>query len=162
LTERLFGRHVLRRAVHHPELRERLSGGFAFAAELAHGNLRDAEVEDLDEVGVALARDEHDVLRLEVTVHDAEGMRPAQTAGDLASDMNGPAKLEPALRDGVAQARALDVLQHQKERAILELAEVGRRRDVGVLDVRCRHGLALEARDDFRQAAHLGVQHLDG
>ena len=61
----------------------------------------------------------------------------------------------------VAQALAFDVLEHEEERAVLELAEVGRGGDVRVLDVRGGHRLALEARDDLGHARHLGVEHLD-
>ena len=79
LPERLLGRHVLRRSVHHPELGEHLPGlrrlPLAAARDAADRNLGDAEVEHLDEIGIALSLDEHDVLRLQVAVHDAERVR---------------------------------------------------------------------------------------
>jgi len=64
------------------------------------------------------------------------------------------------LLDRPAQALARDVLEHEKEGAVVELAEVGRVHDVRVLDARRGQRLALEAGDDFRQTAHLGVKHL--
>ena len=59
---------------------------------------------------------------------------------------------EPAVGDDLAEARSLDELEHEEERAVLELAEVGRGRDVRMIDVRGRHRLALEARDDLASA----------
>ena len=89
-----------------------------------------------------------------------ERVRAPERARDLPRDVDRATELEAALGDDLAQAASLDVLEHQKERAVVELAEVGRRGDVRVVDVRRRHRLALEARDDLGQAAHLRVQHL--
>jgi len=80
---------------------------------------------------------------------------------NLVGDVQGALGVERAFGDQIAQARTLDVFEHQKERAVVELAEIGRRGDIGVLDVSGRHRLALEARDNFGHPRHLGVQHLD-
>ena len=157
LPERLLRRHVLGRPVDHAGLREDvlLRAGAVVRAELAHLDLGDAEVEDLHEVRVAVALDEHDVLGLEIAMHDLERVRALERAGDLPRDVERAAELEPPARDDLAQARALDELEHEEERAVLELAEVGGGDDVRVVDVRRRHRLALEARDDLGQARHL-------
>ncbi len=123
-------------------------------------HLRDAEVEHLHEVRIALARDEHHVLGLEIAVHDAQRVRAPEGARDLPGDVHRAPELEPALVDDLAQAAALDELEHQEERTVLELSEVRGRRDVRVIDVGGGHRLALEARHDFGHAAHLRVEHL--
>ena len=92
---------------------------------------------------------------------DLERVRARQRGGDLARDMERSPELEPAERDHLSEALALDELEREEERAVLELAEVGRGDDVRVIDVRRCHRLTLEAGDDLRLARHLGVEHLD-
>ena len=70
-----------------------------------------------------------------------------------------PSSRRPSAID-LAQRVPLDVLEDEEERAVLEHAEVGRGGDVRVVDVRGGQRLALEARDDLGQAAHLRVKHL--
>ena len=66
---RLLGRHVARRARDHRRCRE----GRLVDADDA----RQAEVEELDEVVVAGGLGEHHVLRLEIAMHHARGVRVA-------------------------------------------------------------------------------------
>ena len=160
LPERLLRRHVLRGAVDHPELREHLPLLLGFAREPSDGHLRDAEVEHLHEIRIALARDEHHVLGLEVAMDDAQGVRAPEGTRDLPGDVHRATELEPALGDDLAQAAALDELEDQEERTVLELSEVRGRRDVRVIDVGGGHGLALEAGDDLGHPAHLRVEDL--
>ena len=127
-----------------------------FARTRRRSSLGDAEVEHLDEVGIAVLLDEHDVLGLEIAVHDVARVRARERRGDLARDVERAPSVERPARDLGAQALALDVLEHEEERAVLELAEVGGGRDVRVLDVRRGHRLALEARDDLRALRVLG------
>ena len=75
----LLGRHVLRRAGHVQVVGQ----------PRAPAGLRDAEVEDLHEVLYAVRRQQHDVVRLEVAVHDAAGVRRRQGLGDLGDDPRG-------------------------------------------------------------------------
>ena len=93
-------------------------------------------------------------------MHDAQRVRAPERARDLPGDVHRAPELEPALVDDLAQAAALDELEDQEERTVLELSEVGGRGDVRVIDVGRGHGLALEARDDLGHPAHLGVEHL--
>ena len=65
----------------------RVSRGPAAVAARRGCDLRDAEVDDLDEVGPALAIDEEHVLRLEVAVDDALVVRGAERARDLRGDV---------------------------------------------------------------------------
>ena len=74
LGERLLGRQVLGRPEDHARLREGRDARRR-GRETRLGDLGDAEVEDLDDVGLAVALDEHDVVGLEVAVDDARGVR---------------------------------------------------------------------------------------
>ena len=77
-TGGLLGRHVLGRAHRHAG-----AGQPALARGLGLGRLRDAEVEHLDDVGGAVARDQEDVLGLEIAVDDALAVRGGERAADL-------------------------------------------------------------------------------
>ena len=92
---------------------------------------------------------------------DVERVRAAERAGDLPRDVERASLRERPDRDLVAQVLALHEFEHQENRAVGELAEVGRGGDVGVLDVRRRHRLALEPRDDLGHRGELAVQDLD-
>ena len=129
--------------------------------ELADLDLRDPEVEDLHEVRIALTLDEHDVLGLQVAMDDLERVCARQRGSDLARDMERSSELEPPGGDHLTEALALHELEREEERAVLELAEVRRRDDVRMIDVRRCHRFPLEARDDLRLAGHLRVEHLD-
>ena len=74
----LLGRHVLGRAHRHAR-----AGQAALARGLGLGRLGDAEVEHLDEVGGAVARDQEDVLGLEVAVDDALARAPPASARQI-------------------------------------------------------------------------------
>ena len=78
----LFGRHVLRRAddqVGRGQLRV-LADWFL--------NLGDAEVEHLSPVGCAADLFEHDVVALEIAMHDAFCVRCVERARDLSCDFH--------------------------------------------------------------------------
>jgi hypothetical protein len=166
LPERLLRGHVLRRSVDHPELRERrrrlLLGAARGLRDFADGHLRDAEIQDFDEVGVAVALDEHHVLRLQIAVHDPEAVSAMQRHQDLPRDVDRALRRHRPLLDLRAKILPFDVLEDEEERAVRELAEIGRRRDVRVLDVRGGHRFAFESRDHLRHPRHLLVQDLDG
>src|SRR5205085_2982136 len=119
------------------------------------------EVEHLHEVGIAVLLDEVDVLRLEIAMHDPELVRALERTEDLHGDVHRPRLRQWALIDLRSQRQSLDVLEDEEAGPVLELAEVGRARDVGVLDVRGGHRLALEARDDLRLTRHLAMEHLE-
>ena len=79
----LLGRHVLGRAEHGARAGQARLGG---APPSAGGDLRDAEVDDLDEVGAAVAIGQEHVLGLEIAVDDALVVRGAERARDLRGD----------------------------------------------------------------------------
>ncbi len=82
LAARLLGRHVFGRAHHGVEPRERL----LVRARLLDFHLGDAEIEHLDEVIAAIFGDQHDVVWLQIAMHDAGGVGSRQRVGDLARD----------------------------------------------------------------------------
>jgi hypothetical protein len=67
----------------------RVSRGPSFGLAPCEGrDLRDAEVDDLHEVGAAVAVDEEDVLGLEIAVDDALVVGRAQRLRDLRGDLD--------------------------------------------------------------------------
>ncbi len=110
--------------------------------------------------------DEHDVLGLEIAVDDTLGVRGAQRSCHLLDDAHGAHRLDAKLArlqlvEQLAEALALDQLEHEEERAIGQLAEVARRDDVGVRDVTGRDRFTLEPRHDLGCARHRRVQDLE-
>ena len=80
LAARRLGRHVARVA-------ERHAGG-GVVLHLSR-ELRDAEVDQLDELGIAAAAHEHDVAGAYVAVHDAVGVRGGERVAQLRGDARG-------------------------------------------------------------------------
>ncbi len=91
---------------------------------------------------------------------DALRVRGAEGREDLAHDEDGARRVERALLDDVTDALAVDVLEHEEERAIGEASEVGRGADAGVLDAAGGDRLPLEARDQLGRRHRLGEQQL--
>ena len=110
----------------------------------------DAEVEHLDEVGLAVARDEEDVLGLEVAVDDAGRVRRRQRPADLDRDLAGAFGIEPALvRQHVGEIDPVEVLHDEVGAPVVGGAEVHHVDDVGVPDARRGARLAPEAFDQL-------------
>ena len=109
---------------------------------------RQAEVEHLH---VAVGPD-HDVLRLDVAVHDAGGMRGAERPRHLAADVDGRRQRLRRL-DERPQRPAVDQLLDDEELARRRLADVVDGDDVGVVEGGGGARLAQEALDDGRLLA---------
>ena len=151
---RLLGRHVLRRPHRHP--------GVGEAPRTAIDAAGDAEVEHLDEVGLAVARDQVDVLGLEVAVDHARRVRRVQRAADLHADAHRAQRIDaPLVRQHVGEVDAVEVLHHEVGAAVLGRAEVGDVDDVGVADARGGARLAPEALDQVLLLRVDRVQDLD-
>ena len=120
------------------------SAPVASSPGLAEG-LRDAEVEELDDLLVVDAREE-DVGRLEVAVDDAGAVgapeRPADLLGDLRrlAQRQAPLALEP-----VAEVLAAEQLHHEVGEVAVD-AVVEHLHDVRPAQARRRPGLPREAR----------------
>ena len=116
---RLLGRHELRRAEDHALLGEHDRAG----PHLALGDLGEAEVEHLGEVLQPALGAEKDVLGLEVAVDDARAVRLFERAADLDQDRERALDRHRAFRaHRLVEVLALEVLHHDVERAVLELA----------------------------------------
>ena len=164
LAARLLGRHVARRAHDHALARTRQRGLLARGQVdrvvlplRRHGReLHQAEVEDLHQAVVG----DHDVLGLEVAVHDAGRVGLGQPLGRLAGDVDRLQELERPAAHDVAQAAALHQLQHQVGPPLLPPESVDGD-DVGMVERGGRPRLPLEAAHAPR-VRHLLHDELDG
>jgi hypothetical protein len=94
-------------------------------------------------------------------VNDAERVRGPERGGDLLPDVQRARERDGSRRDLVAEIAPLDVLEHEKDGPIRELAEIRRGDHVLVADVRRGPCLALEPCDELRDRRELAVKHLD-
>ena len=118
----------------------------------------DAEVDQIREV----IRREEDVLRLDVAVHQAVGVRGVQSGRHLRDDRRGPRRLQRPVRPQlVLQAAALDQPHVDVEHSV-DVAEVVHRDDVRFLQPRSYPRLAPETFLVARISGHLRAQELDG
>ena len=163
-TLALLGRHVRRRAEHEP-------GARAVRAEgaLVAGQLGDAEIEELDEVLVAAARRQDDVVGLEIAVDDAGLVRRGERIRDLERDRQRPLGRQRRLGpDHLRQGDPRQVLHDEVDepiaaaRAGLDHAVVDDVDDVRVADRVDRLGLGEEPGDDVLVRRELGVKDLEG
>jgi hypothetical protein len=149
----LFRRHVVRRADDHAGLRQ-LRAGLP--------DLGDAEVENLDEVRVALPLDQEDVLRLHVAVHDPLVVGRRQRAADLGKDVHGARQRQDRrLVQRGPQFPPLQELHHDVRGAILHLVHVGHAEDVRMLELRRGDRLAAEPLQRLLVPREVRVERLD-
>jgi hypothetical protein len=159
VAARLLRRHVERRAQDHAGLGQARRVGLAGVG--LPQRLRDAEVDDLDEV-LVLAAEQEDVVGFDVAVDDALGVGGAERRGDLPGDVGDPGLGQRALAvEQLGQRLTLEELHHDEGPAVVGLAEVGDVDDVLVADRRRQPGLLLEARDHLLLARVLVEQDLD-
>ena len=83
LSRSLFGRHVLHRSDEHPVPRAGEGRHLGIDGPRGRRELGETEVQNLDETVLA----HHDVLRLQIPVHDAGGVRLGETVCELACDL---------------------------------------------------------------------------
>ena len=134
---------------------------FALRVVLCLVSLGDAEVEHLHEIWLAAALGQQDVLRLEVAVDDAEIVGLEEGTADLNEQLVHPLRRDrPALK-GMCQIFAPDELHDDKERFVLELAEIVELDRIRVVEIDDRLTLAMEASDELRIVGQLRVQRLD-
>ena len=157
----LLGRHVLERAQERPRAgpvpRERLAG-LEVLQQRRGQDLGQTEVEDLQRP----IRRDHQVFRLEVSVHDAGAMRLGQAVGELRAEVHHLGDREGPWTEPLPDGLALHQLHHHVVRALdaRGLAHV-----VDVDDVRMVQGgggarLAVEAVQQLGVRAR--TQDLDG
>ncbi len=157
----LLGRHIGRRAKHD-------AGARAMRALCVAGQLRDAEVEQLDEVALATARDQDDVVGFEIAVDDAALVRCGQCVGDLQRDHQRAFRRQWRFgADQVRQRAAREVL-HDEVHELLVAGRPGLDHpvvddvdDVRVADRVDRLGLVEEPLGDLSVSRELVVQDLE-
>ena len=95
------------------------------AARGLDAHLREAEVDDLDEVAARAHRLEDDVLGLEIAVDDAEVVRFGERGEHLPQDVDdAPERERPLLVRDAREVLAAQELHHEVELAVVGLAEV--------------------------------------
>ena len=110
------------------------------ARVLGLGELGQAEVEDLDE---AVLRD-HEVLGLQVAVHDPGAVRFREAVGGLRGDAEERSRRQGAVGQNLAQRSSLDEL-HRDELDAVRGADVVDRDEIRVVQRRGRARFLLEA-----------------
>src|SRR5271157_685767 len=83
------------------------------------------------------------VRRLDVAVNNAAGMRRVERIGSFDSQREDGLQLHRAAGDQVLERGAVEEL-HDEEGAALFLADVVNRADIGMIERRCRLGLAAK------------------
>src|SRR5690606_18887857 len=124
--------------------------------------LRDAEVDDLEEVRAArfLVHDEQ-VLGLEIAVDDALLVRGAEALEELEHELGHGARGERPAREAIGEGLPVEELAHHVARAVGEDADVVNLEDVIVADATGRAHLALEARRAVLRGDRVRQEHLD-
>ena len=118
LAHRLLWREVPRRSADEARLRQGL-------LLLTLRGLRDAEVQDLDEVALTVDVGDEDVVRLEVSVNDPRLMGLGERLADLLQHSTGALGLDPLLTaQQVRERLPAEVLHGQVESAVLGPSEV--------------------------------------
>jgi hypothetical protein len=128
--------HVTRRPDSDPGAR----GG---ARRVRAGEARDAEIEELGARDVA--RGQHDVLRLDVAVHDGHGVGLREGAGDHATEGDRARQREPPAGEALGEALALHPLHREPRLALLRAARVDETHDGRVRERGEHLGLPREA-----------------
>ena len=117
------------------------------------GALREPEVHHLDD---AVAPD-HDVLRLDVAVHDAAAVRRGERRGDLGADVHDIAHRQRARGETIAQRHAVHELRRDEvDRA--RLPDLVDRDDVRMVERRGGARFLLEAAAEIGVACSAGVR----
>ena len=116
----------------------------------------DAEVEHLH---VAVGP-QHQVVGLDVAMHDRRGMRGRKRRRGLDRDVEDLAKRQRAAREPLAQRLALDELRDEEPRAVV-IADLVDGEDVRMIERRSGARFVQEAAHPLRIAGELRPQHLE-
>jgi hypothetical protein len=148
----LLGAHVERRADQETRLGDVVDG--PVAAPLGH-----AEVENLGDLSF-VARHQEDVLRLEIAVHDADGVRASERARDVRDQPVGAEKIEaPRSFEPLGESVTLEIFHRDVRRAV-PYAVVEHVDDVRATELRLDFGLPFEASDHLRLLSPLTFHEL--
>ncbi len=152
----LLGRHIPRRA--HDGVRARVLPDLRRLAVV-----NEPEVEHLDEVVVVILLQQKNVARLDVSVHDAQGVRFPERAANLLGDVDGALRHEAARLQLFGERTSLEIL-HRDEAAVRGLAVIEDRDDMGMRQLRGHARFEQEPPDEVCCVAapgESGIEHLD-
>ena len=152
---RLFRRHVRGRADHRSGCGLE-SHVFVVPVE----QLRDAEVEQLDELGPVRGRHDDHVIRLEIAVHDTYGMCGAQAVADLHQDGERAGHVDSGPRP-FPEALPAQQLHDDEGRAIFDLDEVRDVDDIAMANAIDGLRFLEEAQHRVAPASVIGAQQLE-
>src|SRR5439155_9526994 len=157
VARELLGAQELGRADHQAGSRHLL------AAPLPANGFGKAEIDHLHRVRPVATARQHDVVGLQVAVHDAEVVCGLECGCHLDADVRGARDGQRSFaREQLRERLALDELHRQVDQPVRGLTEIVDGTDVGVRDAARVRGLAVEAGDGLRVVYHGGVHHLDG
>ena len=148
----LLRRHVASRAQHHTFIRQIGSGRIRRRVPL----LGQPEIQDLH---VAAARD-HDVVRLQIAVHQTGRVRRREAGGHLHRNLDCPRRGKRASLDRAPQGVPADQLGSDPVDTVVA-TDVVNGDDVGVVERAGRARFPLETGDAVRVAGQAGGQHLN-
>ena len=148
----LLRRHVRDRPDHHPDAGVDGPRGARIGIRCTLGELGDAEVEHLH----VAVRPQHQVVGLDVAMHDAGRVRRCQRRGGLDGDLENLAQRQLATLQALAQRFAFDQLRDDVARLVV-IADFVNGQDVRVVQRRRRARLLQEAGD----ALGIGTQALE-
>ena len=152
----LFGRHVLRGANHKVS-----RGDVGIMNTPGLLNLGDPKIEDLCPISAGGLR-EHNVVALQIAMHDALTMRGIQSAGDLPNDLNNARERHwPFALDNLFQSTAVQIFHYQEDHAVFGFAKIGDVDGVWVRDSRSGFSFARETSDDRIVDSQGRMQHFD-
>ena len=141
----LFGRHIRRRAHHAPGHRG-----------ILRVRSRNAEIHHLQ----AAIRPDHDVLRLQVAMHNGLAMRLGEALRQLPRELDGAPGFQAALAlQKAAQALSLHEFHREIDR-VARAMEFVQSRHVAMRDLVRQQQFVLEALQNLRIAGDLGLQDL--
>ena len=113
--------------------------------------LGDAEVDDLHEIDASASLGDHDVVGLQVAVHDAHVVSDCKGISRLTNNLGRACRLERALLlDHLRERRTVHELHRQEDQPVRRLTEVVDARDVRVVDATRVRRLAVEPADGIR------------
>ena len=156
----LLGRHVLHGAEDRPRVGERLVlrrllGTFT-RRDRRFASLRKSEVKELDP-----RFSQHDVARLQVTMHEAHTVRFVERVGDLSGVHERLIEGQSAFLQSIRKRLSFDVLHDEKVDTVV-LPDIVKRADVWMVQARHRPRLALEALAQCRIFGEMLGKNFDG
>ena len=147
----LLGRHVLKGTDDGAFLGQRFLVRCTIESDGSTRGFSQTEVEQL-----RTRLREHDVARLQIAVHDSRTMGALERFGDLRAEAQDVVNRQGAAQKAIGERLTFEQLHHQ-----VPVADVIKRADVGMIQLRNRLRFALKSSDQLRVRGELRRQHFD-